>query len=313
MSKKVWKDHFLSSGLPLEYSVAQIFEDLGNSEAEEFSYERKNEDGIPQIFSVDIQSRHVDPKNDLWLETLVECKYRHGDSKWVFTPSASRDYEAEWGTDLSALFVALDQCCADRTLDRDNLGKFGQSYPMCQKGIELLPENTNPKSIEQAVRQLPYAVTAKTIDAIQHQLVMLETVGDAAHIFVIVPIIVTTAELWRLRPGMTVEIIRNATEIDEVADRQEVLVLRKKPNNLDVKHVEAAFRGAFTATEQRKLHELANVSGKDGLARLVSYIMGKPSLFLVITYAGFRSALADLYKFFAQAELVRPRRIPHGF
>jgi hypothetical protein len=313
MSKKVWKDHFLSSGVPLEYSVAQIFEELGSWRAEEFSYERKNEEGIPQIFSVDIRSTRIERNSDIWLENLVECKYRHDDTKWLFTPSSSLDYEARWGTDLSALFVTLDQCCADREIDRDSLGKFGQSYPMCEKGIELLRDDANPKSIEQALRQLRYAVTAKALDAIRHQLIMSKTDGAATHIFVIVPIIVTTAELWRLRPGTTVESIRYASEIVEVAEPHDALVLRKKPDNLDIKHAETVFSSTFTETEQKKLHALADVSGRDGLARLVSYIMNKPSLFLVIRYDGFRPALANLYKFFAQAELVRLRLIPRGF
>jgi len=43
---------------------------------------------------------------------------------------------------------------------------------------------------------------------------------------------------------------------------------------------------------------------------LVAWAMRK--FFLLITYVGFRSALADLYEFFAKAELVRPGRIPRG-
>ena len=179
---------------------------------------------------------------------------------------------------------------------------------MCEKGIELLQDDSNPKTIEQAWRQLRYAVTAKVLDSIKHQLIMLRSVGDDTHIFVIVPIIVTTAELWRLRSGTTVENIRKAREIVEVADPHDVLVLRKKPDNLDIKHVETAFRDTFAEPQQKKLHALANVSGMDGLPHLLSYLMNKPSLFLVIRYEAFRSALADLHKFFGQGELVRPRQ-----
>ena len=100
-------------------------------------------------------------------------------------------------------------------IDLDILGKFGQTYPMCEKGIELLRDDSNPKTIEQALRQLHYAVTAKALDAIHHQLIMLQAVGDVTHISVVVPIIVTTAELWRLKPGTTVESIRDASEIVE--------------------------------------------------------------------------------------------------
>src|ERR1700746_376127 len=75
------------------------------------SIRTKNEAGIPQVFSVDIHSAHIDKERNFWLETLVECKYRHDGTKWVFTPFS---YEAPFGAEFAQVFITLDQCCPDR-------------------------------------------------------------------------------------------------------------------------------------------------------------------------------------------------------
>jgi hypothetical protein len=83
MSKKTWKDHLLSSGVPLEYSVIRIFEELGIRDPGEYRYERATPDGLSQVFSVDVHAKKVDPHRDLHIECLVECKYRHDGTKWI--------------------------------------------------------------------------------------------------------------------------------------------------------------------------------------------------------------------------------------
>ena len=161
---------------------------------------------------------------------IVECKYRHDGTNWVFVP---QEYGEFFGPGLADLFVTLDQCCLDRELDRSVLEKFESKYPLCAKGIELLPEDTNPKTIEQAVQQLRYAVVALAMDAIDDQLFYAPDM--TVPIWIIVPIVVTTAELWRLKLGMTVEDVRKAEDIKDVADPHDVLVLLQEPDNLNRK------------------------------------------------------------------------------
>ena len=92
--------------------------------------------------------------------------------------------------------MTLDQYCLDRQLNRELIGDLRTQYPLCRKGIELLPRDANPKTIEQAVEQLRHAVVAKALDSLVHQ--VDDLLGAPTPLFVIVPIIVTTAELWRL-------------------------------------------------------------------------------------------------------------------
>ncbi len=303
-TKKTWKDHLLSSGVPLEYSVARIFEDLGMQGSEEFRYERKNEAGISQVFSVDIGSTQIDLDRNFWFETLVECKYRHDGTRWVFTPS---DYVDLRGPEFAELFVKLDIFCADRKFDSEAFNKFEGKYPLCEKGIELLPDKDNPKGIEQAIFQLRYAVVAKAISSLVHQ--KGGGLGRRDPLFLIVPIVVTTAELWRLIPGTTVEDVRRASEISDVADRQRIVVLRQTPNDTDMIETRAAFARRFNLEGRGMplvLQAAANMSPR--LREFVdSFAANGPSLFVIVQYDEVRTMLENLQGFLASDWIIKLR------
>ncbi len=89
MSKKTWKDHLLSSGVPLEYSVIRIFEELGIRDAGEYRYERKTADGVAQVFSVDVHAKKIDSHRGLNIECLVECEDFCGDDPKPFRSHVS--------------------------------------------------------------------------------------------------------------------------------------------------------------------------------------------------------------------------------
>jgi len=303
MSKKSWKDHLLSSGVPLEYSVAQVYESLGISSPSEFQYERVNADGVSQVFSVDLGVTDADHNRDLQVENLVECKYRHDGTNWIFTP---RQYERSYGgAAFGDLFVALDAFCPERKINVSALNKFHEHYPLCGKGIELLPDDANPKTIEQAVQQLRYAVVAKAIENISYLSIPW---SDQVTLVVIVPIIVTTAQLWRLKVGVTIEEIRKAEELSEVADHHDIVVLWQEPNELESKHTKRAFFEAFSENETRDLEGLLKSASSNSFGAFVStFLARKPSLFMVISYPRIKSALTNLHKFFTQPSIVVPR------
>lgn len=304
-TKKTWKNHLLSSGVPLEYSVLRIFEELGIRDAGEYRYERKTADGVAQVFSVDVHAKKVDPRRGLYIECLVECKYRHDGTNWIFVPKEYGEIFRR-GPNFADLFVTMDQCCADRKLDRSVLEKFEDTYPLCARGIEILPDDSNPKSIEQAVQQLRYAVVAKAIDALEWQFFW----GDSpTPMYVIIPIIVTTAELWRLRVGMTVEDIRSAGEITEVADPHDVLVLLQTPDNLNEKDTKERFKEAFGSQLQKELNTLMkNAHDRSFSSFSGDFARHTPSMFIVISYKRVKTAMKNLHSFFASDRLIKKRK-----
>jgi hypothetical protein len=303
MSKKSWKDHLLSSGVPLEYSIIRIFQELGISDPGEYRYERKTLDGSSQVFSVDVHSKKFDIDRDLQVECLVECKYRHDGTKWVFLPQNYGETPHR-GPNFADLFVTMDQCCVDRRLDRSVLEGYEEKYPMCIRGVELLPEDANPKSIEQAVQQLRYAVIARATDAIQRQ---VDGTDATTPICVIIPMIVTTAELWRLRIGTTVEDVRNAEDIASVADPQDVVVLFQKPDHLNEKDTKARFEEELSPYG-KELDDLLRKTRNFRLTIFSSdFATATPSMFIVISYNRVKTAMKNLYSFFASDRLIRER------
>jgi hypothetical protein len=304
MTKKTWKDHFLSSGIPLEYSVAEVFADLTHWQRGEFRYERKDEQGLTRIFSVDVHSTNLklDSERNLRVETLVECKYRHDATKWVFTPDEYDFFEVEF----DELFVTFDECCGSRHLNKSLLNEVSNSYPLCGKGIELLTDNSNPKTIQEAVQQLRYAVIARGVDAISHQISLIKypiNLNEPPPIFVICPIVVTTAELWRLKPGTTVEDVRKAAEISEVADSHDCLVLLQEPDKIESHHTIASFE---VLSEEYKIqfYSCIHQKGFDSDGYVESFASRTPSLFIFIRYDKLRSVMTDLFGLFTQEKII---------
>src|SRR3990172_413536 len=147
MTKRTWKDHLLSSGLPLEQSVIQSLRKLDILDPREYKYERINEAGIPTLFSVDIHATRMGP---VWLELFIECKYRHDGTRWVFTPD-----EFNFGRDeaFQDMFILLDTFAGGYSVDRNLINRQFKKDDLCRKGIEILRDDANPKSIEQSIQQ----------------------------------------------------------------------------------------------------------------------------------------------------------------
>ena len=154
--KKIWKDHFLSSGVPLEFSIINKLKNFDLIAPKEYKYMRTNESGVLSQFSVDIHTTHIDVSRNLWLEVFLECKYRHDGTKWVFTPT-EQDIIMPRYEDLA---VTLDQYDTKRKLNTHAIASFSNEYSLCGKGIEILKDSSNPKSIEQAVQQLQYSIAS---------------------------------------------------------------------------------------------------------------------------------------------------------
>jgi hypothetical protein len=305
MSTKTWKEHLLSSGVPLEYSIIRIFEELGINNPAEYRYERKTETGVSQVFSVDVKATKYDLGRSLYIDCLVECKYRHDETNWVFMP---RDYEEFFGPGFADLFVTLDKCCVERQLDRSILQKFESTYPLCSKGVELLPKDANPKAIEQAIQQLRYAVVSRAIECIDDQL--FRPPDMTIPIWVIIPIIVTTADLWRLKVGTTVDDVRNAKDIDTVADHLDVLVLLQDPDHLDAQDTKARFREGFNDEQRATLDGLLHQTQSGGLGMFIANFANRtPSMFIIISYKRLKSAMKNLHAFFDNDRLITKREI----
>jgi hypothetical protein len=107
---------------------------------------------------------------------------------------------------------------------------------------------------------------------------------------------------------MTVEDVRQAKEIQDIAEANEVLVLHQPPDNLDRKTAADDFARAFDDGAVARLDTLLNKTVHRDFGDFVqAFTLASPSLFVVITYDRFRTALPNLLQFFSQADIVTTR------
>jgi hypothetical protein len=303
MSEKHWKDALLATGQPLEHTVAQIITEAGLEPPREYGYIRPNENSVPTEFSVDLHTCQIGMGSDLpfWGDYLIECKYRHDGTRWIFTPE---EYRGTFGPRLKDSFVTLDVLADGHRVDRSYIETFSNVYKFCSRGCEITPKERNLVTIEQAVCQLKYAVPNLVADAIEHQLGHL--LGPVAAIFVITSIIVTTAELWCLNPGSTIESIRSADNLDQIATQSDILVLYHPPDNLLQKYSTSVLKQRFSESEVAVLNESLKLNGMNSFNHYTEIIARYwPSHFVVVHYSRFRECIKNLTTFVASKRVYK--------
>jgi hypothetical protein len=302
MSNKSWKDFLLSSGLPLEYAVSKILANAGAIGNEVFHYQRRNELNIQTDFSVDIESTYVHG-NDLWLEMLVECKYRHDSSKWVFTPA---EYRSVLGPEFNHVFLSLDDLADDYTINTDAIERFSSLYRLANDGVEILTTDANSKSIANALCQLKYAIPNKIASALEHQIDHM--LGDRSPIFIILPIVVTTAELWRIRPEQTISQIRKSQDISDIADREDILILYHKPDNELRQYSNEILSKHFSDDQKSRMSKVLSSAGKHDFDFYTGVFSTHfPSMYVIIHFDRFESAITNVIRFFSDKRQLKKK------
>jgi hypothetical protein len=291
---KSWKEHLLSSGLPLEYAVKQSVARFDVASPAEFNYFRKNEAGQSTEFSVDIHASLLNTSS-YFVDLFIECKYRHDSVRWVFTPEPEST-----ASSLSDVLTWMDSFAAWR-VNHNLLRRARRPFQSCGKGIELLPDGTNPKTIRQAVDQLRYAFASSAADAITHQRQHL--LGPQSPVFAYLPIVVTTAQIWRLRDSCSLDGIRGAKDIEQVADRESVIVLHECPSNelkVHTRHTMTTFLSNEdllpSDSIKRSIHHLADQHPRHflvvefthlpGVMRRINTLLRKADLFVPVEKPG---------------------------
>ena len=273
---KSWKDLLLSTGLPLEHDVKKYLEDRGCIASHEYTYLKPDEQGYEKQFSYDIDAAYIRGRN--FLDLMVECKYRHPTVRWVFTPDIFGGPDEVYPNAFLHPFdhfVATSfpfECEFPRSL-----------APCCSKGVELTNDGANDKAITQALSQLAFGFAPKLASAIEHQ--VLRLLGNSDMIFFHVPVIVTTAKLFRLCENVTLDAIRNASTFEEVSKEENCLLVKYRPG-IDLENYNLqALREAEAQLGEDTLKS-AIKTFTDDLPHLFSVLAGRsPRLVIVISVA----------------------------
>jgi hypothetical protein len=300
-----WKDTLLSTGLPLEYSVRRVIENLGLIGSREFSYIRNNENGFQTEFSVDVHAFQFDHMPiSYWAEYLIECKYRRDGTQWIFIPEERFEDD---GPSSCLSFVSLDFWSEGIRMDK-NLFDSLPDYKVVAKGCEVFGNDRKAASIEQAVHQLRYAVPNCIVEALEnfpHHLI-----GSPNPVWNILPIIVTTSELWCLKDGTTIEDIRASDELSVVAENVDQLVLHRPPDNLLKRYSKALIDNKIGVNDGAILDRLMrnNGNGMDWNWFVNRCTGDWPSHFLVVHLRAFEKTVELFSKFFSNEHLYTTRK-----
>lgn len=245
MQNNKWKDYLLKSGLPLEFEVKKVLDKLGFWTKCEFAYFRENENNILTEFSYDLDSEILIGEH--CFELLIECKYRDESTNWLFLPEDYNYSTRGIGTtdfrNTNDFFYPKDY--NDKIFRYLNLIKIS---PLCVKGIEICSTGPNPKTIDQAISQVSYALVDKVISAMEKQ---LKFEKEELFIYHHVPVIVTTANLFRLNRNVTIESIKQANNIQELSSKHDILLI-EPPISMNLKKYAYKKLSAFEAKYSKK-------------------------------------------------------------
>jgi hypothetical protein len=287
--KKIWKDHLLKSSLPLEYDVLKYLDQRGAIADFEYSYLKADESKTVKEFSYDVDASYILPPH--YVDLMIECKYRHQSTNWVFIPE---EYGGPSEVYQNSFLHASDHFTKKLKFPYD--GNFPLEFaPLCSKGIEIGTTGDNSKSIIQACTQLSYAFAEKMVDGMLNQADQLLG-GDI--IFYHIPIIITTAKLFRLRSNVSIEVIEHSEVIDQVADEHDCLVLKHR-TGLDLRnHSQNVFDRFKESYGGVKLQEKLNSYNND-LDFVFSLIASTycPRSILVLHHTGNNTSLAKLFSY----------------
>jgi hypothetical protein len=282
-----WKDLVLRSGLPLEYEVKVYLESKGLVPSHEFSYLREDETGRQRAFSYDVRATMLLPSHQL--EIMIECKYRHPSVSWFFLP------EQYGGIDELNPFDVYHPIY-HFTQQISPLAHSSYFYPVLGpavgKGIEVTDTETNPKSIHQAMTQLSFSFAEHIVSAIVHEVDLL-LVNDI--VLCHLPIIVTTAKLFRLKDGVTIQDVRNATAPQDIADPQDLVVM-KQPDDPEIYGRNLDALGQLAVERNDDLRKKMNWHN-DSLEHLLQVLSRQPRAYVVLQFTEDRASFDRLLTF----------------
>lgn len=250
-TKNKWKDYLLKTSLPLEYLVAEKLSELRYGIQGEYHYLRPNEQGIITEFSIDIWAVNHLFKRDLgfWanINYLIECKYCHEGIKWLFAPLTKTDTEQLFET---SVIHTLDKICTRRLFNKRPIWNIANRFPLCFKGVEILPNDATAQNIERGRSQLRYGIPRLAIHLSETQ--MMHFYDEELYVEFICPILVTTADLFVLNKGLKLKGFQKANDINDIAYKVPAIILTNPYSHLFTDYVDKIISGFHDKTPSAK-------------------------------------------------------------
>lgn len=208
MSTRKWGESFLKSGLPLEHITLVTFKSLGYYSSPSIEYESR--DGTQEKWrEIDLFASSPDANGDTDLGFLVECKYHDLQRFWFFLPCN----DGRWQFDDRVF-----NCGPIQTLRHPSAKGALDLAPLSHRGLVVAEDGTKQENaVGNAIQQVASGFVPFALGHFVYNLDVIEGYPPSGS--AIVPMIVTNAKMFRLRPEKTnLDEIRAAAKPTDIAD-----------------------------------------------------------------------------------------------
>lgn len=284
-----WKDYLLKSGIPLEYEVKEFLSKKNCISNFDYTYLRQDELNHLTEFSFDIESSYIEPPH--FIDFMIECKYRHETTKWLFLPESYGGSDEIFHT--SFMHVNNHFCEIGDYWLNDFPFQFA---PLCSKGIEITTDGQNPKTITQATSQLAYAMAEKITSGMYHQVDEILRRHFENTIFYNIPIIITTADLYRIKESSSIENIKSSDSIEKIATKETSLIVKNNKSVHLKRYNDSIFQSFINEFGREKLEKHLKTFNTD-LDFVMSVISEHycPSCFVVLHHSQENASFDELF------------------
>jgi hypothetical protein len=230
-----WKRHLLSSGIPLEYEVAQILSALGLATEADYAFTRPNGHEIREG-SVDLSGHCFEPfgKEEVAykLGLLIECKYRSPNKTLLLLPS----YDS-YGITLGRTVTSID-AYSKIHIPMNSFVEFERSFGFVYKGVEVYEGGAIEREFRHGIEQLRYASPYMMRQEIDFQ--VGSHMDDVIPVF-LAKILLTNAPIRILSDGVGLSEIESAKSLEEISYESDGAILHSDYGPDYEEHVKSVF------------------------------------------------------------------------
>ncbi|OHB67333.1 MAG: hypothetical protein A2V70_00155 [Planctomycetes bacterium RBG_13_63_9] len=218
MSEKAhWREELLASGLPLESDAARLLVSKGFRVVSDFKFTRAESGVVRDCFVQLLAGTSLGPSDPDQptgsLELVFECRHRSSGAAWLYLSDPN---PREKSPITPGHTVRVVDTFSSFAVDGDATVAFDRQLPACYKGVEIDVERGSVADVEPSggLAQLQYALPRVVVEIISRNL----TGPPGRNVpFLFCPVLLTTARLLVADEGLSVERVKRASELLELA------------------------------------------------------------------------------------------------
>jgi hypothetical protein len=225
-----WKAGLMASGMPLKFQAANILVSKGFSVRTDYRFGREaSSDQTPfqrretrvDLYGVAHSPFSKPEKVTAQVELLAECVHRRPEAAWLFLPDPNTGGGSPAAPGRTVR--AVDQF-SHYTLGESALASLDADLTVCQAGLE----------VDRETGETDYAAIGQGLTRLQHALPRLFSENVMGYMtappqenvpFLFCPILLTTAPLFVMEPGMDMARFAGADRIEDIAAQRPYLMM----------------------------------------------------------------------------------------